>query len=150
MADLRTGCGLFPYGFGWAGMSSVFPIPVEVDTHGTAGAAFIGANGDYECDGLGDVIKTMHIKQRVALLLRTEFGSVTGQRLLGLASQRAVDASWDYRMRRAVDKALKPAIDDGSINLDRVVLEQTTSIRARITVLYTILETGEEVEEEVF
>jgi len=149
MADLRTGCGLFPCGFGWAGMSSVIPTPADLDTRGTPGAAFIGANGDFECDGLGDVIKTAHIKQRVALLLRTEFGSVMGQQLLGLASQRAVDASWDYRMRRAVDKALKPAIDDGSIQLDRVVLEQSSSIRARITVIYTILETGQE-ETEVF
>lgn len=149
MTDLRTGCGLFPYGFGWAGMSSVIPTPADVNTRGVSGAAFIGANGDYECDGLGDVVKTAHIKQRVALLLRTEFGSVPGQQLIGLATQRAVDATWNYRMRRAVDKALKPAIDDRSIQLDRVDLEQTSSIRARIVVTYTILETGQ-TETEVF
>ena len=141
-----NGCGLFPYGFGYAGMAEVIPPPVDELSRAVDGAAFINAWGDFEVDNQGDVAKTTYLKQRVALLLRSAMGSIAGQQTLGLQVQRAVDNSWRYRMTRAVEKALAPAVLDGSIDIIRVVLQQTTSLRASVTVVYIARDTGEEQE----
>lgn len=141
-----NGCGLFPYGFGNAGMAEVISPLVGVTSRGVSGAVFLNASGDFECDEQGDVSKTSYLKQRVALLLRSALGTIVGQQTLGLDVQRAVDNSWRYRMNRAVEKALAPAVLDGSIEISRVVLQQTSSLRASITVVYVDLATGQEEE----
>jgi phage baseplate assembly protein W len=139
---MTRGAGRFPFGVGYAGYTGFSDKPESGLP--ANGVAFINASGDYELGENGDVVKTSPLKQRIMLLLRTALGSVVGQQNIGLQVQRAVDNSWRYRMSRAVEKALAPVVLDGSIDIVRVVLQQTTSLRASITVVYTALETGEE------
>lgn len=138
---MSAGAGNFPYGFGLSG-SLGFPGPANGGAGAVKGSAFVNASGDFDPDNAGDISKTSATKQRVLLLLRTEFGSVLGQSDLGLKRQEAIDVSWEYRMRRAIENALAPAINDGTIRLEQVVIRRPLPSRASIDIIYTELASG--------
>ena len=137
-----SGIGLFPAGYGIYGSSGT-PDELPVPSF-TNGAAFVNQNGDYEDGGSGDVVKTTSAAQRVMLLLRTVKGSVVADATLGVTYPTAVDASFETRMRYAVQDALSPATLDGSISIDSIKIERTMASRASITVVYTVTATGEQ------
>lgn len=136
------GFGVAPYGVGISGLTGVPPSLGEPGA--VPGVAFINQDGDYECDTIGDLVKTSPTKQRALLLLRTQLGSVWADTSLGLERVEAVTASWEYRMRRSAEAALRPMVDDGTIRIDEIVITRTLHFRGSITAIYTVLATGEQ------
>lgn len=137
---MTLGAGLFPAGAGYAGGTA---IPPTADNPGPSdGVAFVDQNGDYQVNGTGDLVKTTPTKQRALLLLRTELKSNASDDSIGFATPRAIDASWDYRMRRAAEKALYPMTNDGTIRITRIDITRPLPFRASMTVTYIVLATG--------
>jgi hypothetical protein len=130
--------GLASFGVDPAGPAG-YTLPTAAEPGPALGVAFVDQNGDVLVDGTGDVFKTTATRQRVLTLLRTEIGSVLADAALGITRQPAIDRSWDHRMRRAVELALKPMTDDGSIRIDRIAVERPLHFRASIEVSYTVL-----------
>lgn len=139
---MTLGAGLYPIGTAYAGLSG---LPATVDEPGpAAGSAFVDQNGDYQVDGTGDIVKTTPTAQRAMLLLRTVIGSIPSQPSLGLNPPTAIDATFDYTMRRAVESALLPMTSDGSIEIVKVDITRPLHFRASIAVTYIVLATGEQ------
>lgn len=135
-----VGFGTLPFGLGHYGVGAV---PATPDAPAAAtGVAFIDQNGDYQTNGTGDLVKTTPTAQRAMLLLRTEVGSVIADSALGLSRQDAIDASWEYRMRRAIERALSPMVEDGTIRIDAITISLPLQFRASIVVEYTVLDSG--------
>lgn len=133
--------GTSSYGFGFAGLSGAPPTIAEPAA--AEGAAFVDQNGDYQVNNTGDLVKTTHTQQRALLLLRTEFGSIWSDSSLGMQRQDAIDQTWLYRMRRAVENALLPMTSDGTIVIDKIDITRPLHFRASVVVSYTVLSTGE-------
>lgn len=107
------------------------------------GVAFLDQNGDYQVNGTGDLVKTTPTRQRALILLRTELGSIGFDSALGFVVPRAVDASWERRMRHSIEKALLPMTSDSTIRIDEITITRPLPWRASIVVTYTVLATGE-------
>lgn len=137
---MTAGAGIMPFGGAYAGIG--YAPPTAVEPGPALGVAFVDQNGDVQVDGTGDVVKTTATRQRVLTLLRTEIGSVLADAALGITRQSAIDKSWPYRMRRAIELALKPMVDDGSIRIDRIAIDRPLHFRASIEVSYTALNDG--------
>lgn len=137
-----SGFGICASGTDYYGSAIGYTPPTPAAPGPALGVAFVDQNGDVQPDGTGDVAKTTATRQRVLTLLRTEVGSVLADAAIGLTRQPAIDQSWEYRMRRAVELALKPAVDDGSIQIDRIVVLRPLHFRASIEVSYTALADG--------
>jgi hypothetical protein len=136
------GAGSYPFGTWFAGGNG---IDATVDEPGPAsGVAFINQDGDYETNGTGDVVKTTPTAQRALLLLRSELNSIAHSPQLGLDVPRAIDASFEYRLRRSIETALLPMTSDGTIAIDQIDIERTLSFRASVAVSYTVLASGEQ------
>ena len=139
---MAIGFGASPFG-GYA-YGLWYAPPTSIDPGPTAGAAFMDPDGDFECDGAGDLVKTTHTAQRALLLLRTELGSIWFDRELGLGRSEAVTASWENRMRRAVEKALRPMVDDSTIRILNIGITRPFPSRSSVVVTYLVLATGEQ------
>lgn len=118
------------------------PVPSATEPGPALGVAFVDQNGDVQVDETGDVVKTTVTRQRVLTLLRTEVGSVLADSAIGLAREDAIDRSWTYRMRRSVELALRPVVDDGSIQITRIAVNRPLHFRASIEVDYIALAEG--------
>ena len=119
-------------------------LPTADEPGATPGAAFLDQNGDYQVNGTGDLVKTTPTMQRATILLRTALDSIGFDPKLGLDVPRAIDATWERRVRIAIETALLPMTSDGSIRIDRIDIERSLAFRAHVTVTYTVLATGEE------
>lgn len=130
--------GIFPAGLGTVG------DPAEKPT-GTPGARFINpVTRDYERDETTGQFKQMpSTRQRVMLAVATEFDS-SGVRGFGVRMPRKMGITFEADARSAISSALRHMTEvEKSIRLNRVLVERGEFGRARFTIDYTDLVTGE-------
>lgn len=109
------------------------------------------ATGDYGIDSsTGSFEQMPAIRQRVMIALLTARGSSTVLPDLGLTRPTKMGDRFQAEMEQAVRQALEQLTEiEQVITLDFVSVERGNGGRARITVSYTDLTTGEAVEQTV-
>lgn len=136
--------GLGPFGLGTP------PDPGESPT-GTAGSRFINpATRDYEVDAATSQFKQMPtVRQRVMLAIATELDS-SGVAGFGKKRPRKMGSSFESEERALVSAALRQMIEvEKVVRLDGVTVERGSLGRARTTISFTDLTTGEKFNETV-
>ena len=137
---MTLGIGYTFAGISYAGYGLT---PATADEPGPEqGAAYVDQNGDYQVNGTGDLVKTSYTAQRALVLLRTVVASASVDPKIGMVVHNAIDAAWEYKMRRACENALSPMVDDATIRIDNIEINKTTPIRCSIVISYTVLATG--------
>lgn len=138
-----AGFGGAPAGSFPAGMGSV-PEPQDAPT-GHGGSRFLNAvTRDYEIDATTGQFKQMPpTRQRVTLAVATELDS-SGLVGFGIKPPRKMGDSFESEMRAAVARALRHMTDvDKTLRLNGVKVERGNLGRARVTIAFTDLVTGE-------
>lgn len=130
--------GFFPFGFG-------SPVSVDDPPDAPDQARFVDfLTGDYVVGDDGELERMPITRQRVLLSLATVRGSSTALPAFGVTLPKIIGSNDDALVRQAVERALRPLIDEGSIVLNLVEVDHGNPIgRSRITVDYTDTATEE-------
>lgn len=137
------GAGSTPAG---VGAPEAAPLPPTID----GGVRYINpATGDYELDpATGQYAQMPIIRQRVMIALLTVKRSSTVLPDLGIIRPTKMGDRFQAEMEQSVREALHQLTDiEQVIEIDFVTVERGAGGRARITVSYTDLTTGESVQQ---
>lgn len=139
---MSDGFGLMQFGLGPFGLETP-DTPPDPPT-GTAGSRFINpATGDYEKDGVTGQLKQMpRTRQRVLLALITLRQTASTAPSFGNKLPRKMGTAFEMESRQAVLYALRHLVET-AIRIESLVVERGRGSRARITLSYTDLDTGE-------
>lgn len=138
-----AGFGTMPAGFGPFGLGTP-PAPAEAPTGG-GGTRFIDpATKDYTIDSsTGQYGQAPSSRQRVVLALTTLFES-SGVPGFGIKLPKRMGDTFEAECKSAVASALRLMTEiEKSIRVDAVTVERGRGGRARVTVAWTDLLTGQ-------
>lgn len=102
-------------------------------------------SGDFEVDPDTGQLKQMPaVRQRFLLLARTVRGSAAAMPEFGIRMPAKIDGAFAHRMRASVRDAARQMTDIEKIaTVDDVLVEQLSSGRVQVTIVYTDLTTGQ-------
>lgn len=123
-----------PFGFG---------VPAQgVTRERTDGARFIDpATGDYETDGQGVMRRMPAVRQQVLVAMRTVVTDLTP--VDGLQRPRRIDAQYQREADDSVRRALAHLVRNRVLTVEEVRVDDTRGGRAKHTIVYRDLATGE-------
>lgn len=137
------GFGVYPSALSPFGLGT--PIPATAPPTGEAGVRFIDpATGDYQQDPVTRQLAQMPTtRQRVLLAVMTLRNSMSVNREFGIRLPRKMGTFFESEVTQAVRAALQHLTDtEAVIRIDSILVERGAASRARITVSFTDLTTG--------
>jgi hypothetical protein len=129
-----------PFGVGTTAPAVSAPTP-------GGGVRYIDpATKDYEYDSTtGQLAQMPTVRQRVLLAVMTLQGSVSVNTAKGILLPRKMGGQFDVEMKQSVRTALYQLTDvEAVLSIDDIKVEPGQGGRARVTITYTDLTTGEE------
>lgn len=140
-----SGFGIYSAGFGAFGLST--PLVAPDPPSGSAGSRWINpASGDYELDGQTGQLKQMPgTRQRVLLAIMTIKGTASPVSRFGITLPTKMGTTFENECKVATRDALAHLTsgDNPVIRINSITVERGKSSRARITVDWTDITTGE-------
>lgn len=140
-----AGFGIYSAGLGAFGLGT--PTVAPIPSTGQAGSRWINpATRDYEVDGNTRQLKQMPgTRQRVLLALMTIKGTASTAPRFGVALPTKMGTTFEAECKAATRAALAHLTSGDSpvIRINFITVERGRSSRARITVDWTDIETGE-------
>jgi hypothetical protein len=138
------GMGVAPMGSSPMGVGQPEDAPPPPTGHG--GCRFINAaTGDYEIDPVtGQYAQMPPVRQRVLIALLTIRGSNSANPALGIKRPRKMGDRFQAEMEQAVRESLRQLTEvENVMAIDFILVERGAGGRARVTVSYEDLTTGE-------
>lgn len=139
-----SGFGAYSFGLGPFGTGS--PAEAPEPPTGSAGSRWIDpGTRDYALDGETGQLKQMPgVRQRVLLALATIQGSASTAPRFGVRLPTKMGTTFEAECRQATQAALRHLTDlEQVIRVDQILVERGARSRARVTVSYTDISTGE-------